>query len=50
MNEAAQELIDDGFQFAKGSKKGITLQPDLPKPKRQKMNQEIREARSKQLE
>ena len=52
-DEARKKIIEDRFQFVKGksrSKKGLSKNESEPKPKRQKMNQDVRDTRMKELE
>ena len=52
MEEARKKVLEDGFQFVRGKsrKKSLSKHGTEPKPKRQKMNQEVRETRMKELE
>ena len=52
-DEARKTILEEGFQFVKGkscSKKGPSRNEGELKPKRQKMNQDIRDTRMKELE
>jgi hypothetical protein len=52
-DEARKKILEEGFQFVKGksrSKKGLSKNEGEPKPKRLKMNQDIRDTRMKELE
>ena len=53
IDEARTKILEEGFQFVKGksrSKKGLIKSEIEPKPKRQKMNQDVRDTRMKALE
>lgn len=52
MDAARDKIIADGFQFAKGKSRSKSLTPEAaePKPKRQKLTQDVREKRLKDIE
>ena len=52
MDAARDKIIADGFQFAKGKSRSKSLTPEAaePKPKRQKLTQDVREKRLKDVE
>ena len=51
IDAARAKIIDEGFQFVKGKSRSKSVTPESePKPKRQKLSQEVREKRLKDIE